>query len=172
MKSRLFLPLLTPPRRYFRHCLLHKIYNHNLLHSLLIPPPFYHSSHVDHMHKVGIPHCQTNTFFHSFLPTTSNYWNRLSADLASITVHALFWRSLYAYLIQMARHNSFFLVLAQLSFYLHLSLYFIRFIRRTPLCANASLCDVPYVPPSISFSLFDVHIFCFTPLWCAHIWCY
>lgn len=99
MKSSLSLPLLTLRRRYFRLCLFHKVYNHNLLRSLLIPPPFYRSSRIDHMHKVGITHCQTNTFFHSFLPCTSNDWNRLPADIASITDHTLFRSSLYAYLV-------------------------------------------------------------------------
>lgn len=173
MKFSLSLPLLTRHRRYLCLSLFHKIYNHNLLRSLLIPLPFYLSFCADHMHKVGISHGQTTTFFHSFQPHTSNEWNHLSADVASIQTMHFFDVHCYAYLIPddppWSGSSS---LGAQLPLYLHLSIYFVRFVQHIPLCVDASLCDVQYLTPFISFSLWDVHIFCLVPFWCAHIWCY
>lgn len=108
MNFNLWLPLLIMRTRLFCLCLFHQVYNHDLLWSLLIPPLFCRSSRVDHVYKVVIAHCQTNTVFHSSLPRTSNYWNRLPADLASITDDELFRCSFMRICFQMTHHNLFF----------------------------------------------------------------
>lgn len=86
MKDILHLPLLSHRRKLSRLYLFHKIYYHNsYLHSMLLQPPPYISSRIDHRQKVNIPHSNTVGFSHSFLPTTTRDWNNLPASLTSIT---------------------------------------------------------------------------------------
>lgn len=85
MKNLLQLPTLTSRRKHSRLCLFHKIYYHNSpLFSELITPPSYISSRMDHRHKVGTIPCNTNAFFQSFIPRTSQDWNRLPGLTAAI----------------------------------------------------------------------------------------
>lgn len=95
MKSTLSLPNLSSRRKHARLCLFHKIYHHNpLLRQKLILEPFYHSARLDHIHKVGLPNYNTNTFSASFITRTSNDWNHLPASIASITDISLFKQTL------------------------------------------------------------------------------
>lgn len=84
MKSSLSLPSLASRRKAFRLSLFHKLFYHSHLHDELILPPQYISSRFDHANKVGIPSARTNAFFQSFLPRTSDEWNRLPASIATI----------------------------------------------------------------------------------------
>lgn len=85
MKNLLQLPTLSSRRKHFRLCLFHKIYYHNSpLCSELITPPSYISSRIDHRHKVGTISCNTNAFSQSFIPRTSQDWNRLPGLTAAI----------------------------------------------------------------------------------------
>lgn len=90
MKTNLNLPSLTSRRKIARLCLFHKIFSHSTLHHALLPPPSYVSSRLDHLHKVGIPTCNTKAFFHSFIPRTSREWNHLPSDVATISNQDLF----------------------------------------------------------------------------------
>lgn len=90
MKSSLNLPSLYSRRKMFRRCLFHKLFYHPLLRNEIISPPIYISPRLDHIHKVGIPLCRSNTFFQSFVPRTSSEWNRLPAPTVTITDHQLF----------------------------------------------------------------------------------
>lgn len=100
MKHHLSLPPLSLRRKYFRLCLFHKTYHHPSLRNELITPPTYHSSRIDHEHKVKGTFCYTNTFSCSFIPVTSNDWNRLPGDIVSISDHSLFRHSLSAHLFR------------------------------------------------------------------------
>ncbi|CAN7978558.1 unnamed protein product [Ixodes persulcatus] len=84
MKSSLSLPSLASRRKAFRLSLFHKLFYHSHLHEELILPPQYISPRFDHANKVGIPSARTNAFFQSFLPRTSDEWNRLPASIATI----------------------------------------------------------------------------------------
>ncbi|CAN7990783.1 unnamed protein product [Ixodes hexagonus] len=94
MKSSLDLPSLASRRKNLRLCLFHKLFYHPHLRAELILPPQYVSSRLDHVHKVGVPSCSTNAFFQSFLPRTSEEWNRLPVPTASIEDLQLFKNAL------------------------------------------------------------------------------
>lgn len=69
------------------------IYHHiSQLNAQLIIPPSFVSARSDHRYKVGVPFCNSNSFFlfASFIPKTSNDWNRLPASVASIVDYTLF----------------------------------------------------------------------------------
>lgn len=83
MKTSLALPSLTSRRKVSRLTLLHKVYHHSSLHDQLLLRPQHISRRIDHHHKVGIPSCNTKTFFTSFLPRTSKEGNRLPGDIVS-----------------------------------------------------------------------------------------
>lgn len=86
MKRTLNLPNLSVRRKLSRLNLFHKIYHFNpQLKNELLSSPSYLSSRVDHPFKVNVPHCSTNLCFHSFIPKTSDEWNRLPTSIATIT---------------------------------------------------------------------------------------
>lgn len=86
MKRTLNLPPLSLRRKLSRLNLFHKIYHFNLeLKNELLSNSAYISSRIDHPFKVNIPHCRTNLRFHSFIPKTSDDWNRLPSAIATVT---------------------------------------------------------------------------------------
>lgn len=86
MKAFLHLPLLSTRRKISRLCLFHKTFYHNTyLRSLWVQPPSYISSRLNHRQKVHLPHCNTVSYSHSFIPQTSKEWNYLPASLTCIT---------------------------------------------------------------------------------------
>lgn len=98
MKTNLSLPTLVERRKFFRLRLFHKIYFHNrILKQRLLIPPSYVSSRIDHSHKVGIPFCDTNKCFMSFIPTTSSEWNALPGSITQITDSIEFSRAITSY---------------------------------------------------------------------------
>lgn len=90
MKSSLGLPSLSSRRKILRLCLFHKLFYHSQLRNELILPPRYISARINHVHKVGLPSCRTNSFSQSFIPRTSQEWNHLPALTATISDHQLF----------------------------------------------------------------------------------
>lgn len=86
MKSTLNLSPLATRRKLSRLCLFHKVYHHNqVLQSRWMQPAPFISERLDHRHKVHIPHQNTVTYSHSFLPKTCREWNHLPASLVCIT---------------------------------------------------------------------------------------
>lgn len=94
MKSTLNLPSLASRRKIFRLSLFHKIFHHPILRDELILPPQYTSPRLDHVYKVAVPSCRTNSFFQSYIPRTSIEWNHLPALTATIHDHQLFKNAL------------------------------------------------------------------------------
>lgn len=91
MKSNLDLPNLTVRRKLARLHFFHKIFFHNpSMKRDLISQPSYHSSRIDHQHKVAIPFCRTKFFSAAFLPKTAADWNHLPSSVVSITDPLLF----------------------------------------------------------------------------------
>lgn len=85
MKKCLSLPTLSLRRKFYRLSLFQKIFFHNpILKTELLLEPSYISSRNDHIHKVEIPQCHTNTYYRSFIPRTSADWNHLSTSIATI----------------------------------------------------------------------------------------
>lgn len=97
MKSSLNLPSLSSRRKMFRLHLFHKLFHHTSLRDGLILPPSYISPRLDHSHKVGLPSCRTRAFSQSFIPRTSEDWNRLPASAATIVNHLHFKSVLASY---------------------------------------------------------------------------
>lgn len=78
IKNTRHLPPFSSRRRFSRLCKIHKIFYHtSYLREELILPPIYVSSRVDHVHKVGVPHCITRASLQSFIPRTLKEWNHL-----------------------------------------------------------------------------------------------
>uniref|UniRef100_A0A6B0UYP8 Putative endonuclease/reverse transcript n=1 Tax=Ixodes ricinus TaxID=34613 RepID=A0A6B0UYP8_IXORI len=85
MKSTLELPGLTLCRKYFHFCLFRKTFYAN---PILKDQLLFHASNIsprsNHECKVGMPTCDMNIYFDSFIPRTSNDWNHLPASIVSI----------------------------------------------------------------------------------------